>query len=173
MDDVGTFNGGSFRISHRDSNTILTVQLAIGCPLNIKPGTMIGMSPTVTLQGSVKFSMKKLVAGGQMSQTTITGPGEALLAPHTLGDITVLRVNENDGDKVWRVGKDAFLACTQGIVKDYKSQTLGKAFFSGEGLFTYTMSGHGLVWVTSFGAIIRKDVSSSCFPHASSQATDC
>ena len=37
-DDVGTFNGGAYRISHRDSNTILTVQLAIGAPLHAKPG---------------------------------------------------------------------------------------------------------------------------------------
>lgn len=38
QDDVGTFNGGGYRISHRDSNTILTVQLAVGCPLTVKPG---------------------------------------------------------------------------------------------------------------------------------------
>jgi len=38
VDDVGTFNGGSYRISHRDSNTILTIQLAVGCPIQAKPG---------------------------------------------------------------------------------------------------------------------------------------
>jgi hypothetical protein len=38
VDDVGTFNGGSYRISHRDCNTILTIQLAMGCPLQVKPG---------------------------------------------------------------------------------------------------------------------------------------
>lgn len=38
QDDVGTFNGGSYRISHRDSNTILTLQLAKLCPLHAKPG---------------------------------------------------------------------------------------------------------------------------------------
>lgn len=38
QNDVGTFNGGSFRISHRDTNSILTVQLAMGCPLHAKPG---------------------------------------------------------------------------------------------------------------------------------------
>ena len=38
QDDVGTFNGGSFRISHRDTNTILTIQLAAGCPIVAKPG---------------------------------------------------------------------------------------------------------------------------------------
>jgi hypothetical protein len=38
QDDVGTFNGGSYRISHRDTNTIVTLQLAFGCPLTVKPG---------------------------------------------------------------------------------------------------------------------------------------
>ena len=41
QDDVGTFNGGSYRISHRDSNTILTLQLAMGCPLLVKPGRLL------------------------------------------------------------------------------------------------------------------------------------
>ena len=45
VDDVGTFNGGSYRISHRDCNTVLTVQLAIGCPLSAKPGMFPSRSP--------------------------------------------------------------------------------------------------------------------------------
>ena len=40
QDDVGTFNGGSYRISHRDSNSLLTLQLAMGCPLQAKPGKL-------------------------------------------------------------------------------------------------------------------------------------
>lgn len=40
-DDVGTFNGGSYRISHRDTNSILTLQLAMGCPVVAKPGSYI------------------------------------------------------------------------------------------------------------------------------------
>lgn len=111
VDDVGTFNGGSYRVSHRDTNTILTIQLAIGCPLTVKPGVMIAMSPTITLQGSIKFSLKKLVAGGHMAQSTYTGPGELLLAPPSLGDITNIRLTGKD---VWSVGQSAFLACTQG-----------------------------------------------------------
>ena len=59
----------------------------------------------------------------------------------------------------WSVGKDAFLACTQGIVTEYKAQGLSKAIFSGEGLYVYKISGQGILYVTSFGAIIRKDVS--------------
>jgi uncharacterized protein (AIM24 family) len=117
---------------------------------------MIAMSPTITLKGTVKFSMKKLVTGGDMAHSTYTGPGELLLAPAALGDITNIRLG---GDEQWSVGRDAFLACTQGVVKEYKRQGLGKAMFSGEGLFVYKMSGVGLLWITSLGAIIRKDVS--------------
>lgn len=121
-----------------------------------RKGAMIAMSPTVTLKGTVKFSMKKLIAGGEMAHSTFTGPGELLLAPASLGDITNIKLS---GDDQWSVGRDAFLACTQGIVKEYKRQGIGKAMFSGEGLFVYKMSGNGLLWITSLGAIIRKDVS--------------
>jgi len=123
---------------------------------------MIAMSPTITLKGTIKFSMKKLIAGGEMAHSTFTGPGELLLAPASLGDITNIRLS---GDDQWSVGRDAFLACTQGIVKEYKRQGIGKAMFSGEGLFVYKMSGNGLLWITSLGAIIRKDVSCKFLQH--------
>lgn len=44
-DSIGTFNGGSYRISHRDSNSLLTLQLAVGCPLIAKPGMMTSITP--------------------------------------------------------------------------------------------------------------------------------
>ena len=113
------------------------------------------MSPTVTLKGAVKFSMKKLIAGGEIMASTYTGPGEVLFAPPFLGDITTLRLT---GQEQWNVGKDAFMAATQGIVKELKNQGFSKAMFSGEGLFVYKMSGTGILWLASFGAIIRKDV---------------
>ncbi|KAH0538941.1 hypothetical protein GP486_008745, partial [Trichoglossum hirsutum] len=116
---------------------------------------MIAMAPSVNLKGSVKFSMKKLIAGGEMSHSTYTGPGEVLLAPAALGDIVQIRL---DGSQQWNVGKDAFLACTEGVNKEYKSQGFGKMMFSGEGLFVYKMTGQGIVFVTSLGAIIRKDI---------------
>jgi uncharacterized protein (AIM24 family) len=117
---------------------------------------MIAMSPTITLKGTMKFSLKKALIGGDMSKSTYTGPGELLLAPASIGDITIIKLG---GHEQWSVGKDAFLACTQGIVSEYKSQGFGKAMFSGEGLFVYKISGQGILWCTSFGAIIRKDVS--------------
>jgi uncharacterized protein (AIM24 family) len=117
---------------------------------------MIAMSPTITLKGEVKFSMKKLIGGGHMSVSLYTGPGEILVAPHTLGDITTIRLSGKD---TWNVGKDAFLACTDRVTKDFKAQKISQMMFSGEGLFTYRISGQGILWMCSFGAIIRKDVS--------------
>jgi Mitochondrial biogenesis AIM24 len=158
VDDVGSFNGGAYRISHRDTNSVLTVQLAIGAPVHAKPGAMIAMSPSVTLKGEIKFSMKKLVTGSHMSMSTFTGPGELLLAPGMIGDISSVRLS---GVERWTVGKDAFLACTDRIVKDHKATSISKAMFSGEGWFNYKISGSGILWISSFGAIIRKDVSGS------------
>ncbi|RMZ91830.1 hypothetical protein DV736_g930, partial [Chaetothyriales sp. CBS 134916] len=154
-DDVGTFNGGSFRVSHRDTNSIITLQLAMGCPITAKPGAMIAMSPSITLKGAIKFSVKKLLIGGEMAHSTFTGPGELLLAPSQLGDLAMLRMG---GDDVWSVGRDAFLACTQGVTKEYKSQSFSKAMFSGEGLFVYRIAGTGILWFSSFGAILKKEL---------------
>lgn len=119
---------------------------------------MIAMSPTVMLKGAVKFSMKKLIAGGEMSSSTYTGPGELLLAPPYIGDLTTIRLT---GQETWNVGKDSFIACTQGVTKDYKNQGFSKAMFSGEGLFVMKITGSGILWLASFGAIVRKDVSYS------------
>lgn len=131
------------------TNSILTVQLAIGCPVQVKPGAMIAMSPTVTMKGEVKFSMKKFIGGAQMAVSTFTGPGELLLAPAFIGDIIALPLN---GSEVWTVGKDAFLACTERVHKELKTQKFSQAMFSGEGLFTYKMSGTGVLWIDSLGA---------------------
>ncbi len=119
---------------------------------------MLAMSPTITLKGEIKFSVKKLISGGHMTMSHYIGPGELILAPHALGDISAITLS---GSEKWFVGKDTFLACTERVHKDYKMQTMSKAMFSGEGLFTYHVSGHGVMWVASFGAIIRKEVSLS------------
>ncbi|KAJ5289113.1 hypothetical protein N7478_002143, partial [Penicillium angulare] len=154
-DNVGTFNGGSYRISHRDSNSLLTVQLAMGAPLVAKPGAMLGMSPTMTLRGVTHLTWKKLAARGGIGMSHYTGPGELLLAPSVLGDLMVLPIQEG---KAWTIGRDAFLAHTAAVEHEYTFQSLTKAMFSGEGLFVYQITGNGLLWMQSFGSIIKKDL---------------
>lgn len=114
------------------------------------------MSTTMSLRGSLSFGWMKMLAGGEIAMSTYTGPGELLLAPSLLGDITIIRLNDT---QEWKVGRDAFLASTSGVKHKYKSQGIMKGAFSGEGFFVYRFHGTGLLWVQSFGAIIKKDVS--------------
>jgi uncharacterized protein (AIM24 family) len=117
---------------------------------------MMAMSPTVMVKGSINFSLKTVISGSYMLlQSTFTGPGEILIAPNMLGDITTIRLS---GDEEWNIGKENFLASTQGVTRDLKRQGIGKALFSGEGLFVFRIGGTGVLWITSLGAIIRKDV---------------
>ena len=78
---IGQFNGGYFKIDHRDTNSLLRVTLTSSTPFYAQPGAMVAMDPQVTLKGKFKFSFKKMFTGGEMSQSTYTGPGEILLAP--------------------------------------------------------------------------------------------
>lgn len=119
-------------------------------------GVMISMSPTITLKGAMKFSIKKIISGN-VTISEYKGPGEILMAPPFLGDITTLRIEEG---KEWNVGKDAFVAATVGVQKEVKGQgSIGNAMLSGEGYFVYRVAGTGIMWISSFGAIVRKDVS--------------
>ena len=156
-------DGISYSISNRDTNSMLNVRIPQGAMIKSKPGAMIQMSPSITLQGKVKFSVKKIFTGGEMAESIYTGPGEVSLAPTLFGDITTIHI---DGDQGWNLGKDAFLACTGGVVKETKSQGLGKALFSGEDLFIYRVSGQGMLWTTSFGAIVMREVSGLTLVHS-------
>ena len=90
-----------------------------------------------------------------MGISTFTGPGELLLAPSVLGDVMVLPMH---GDKEWTISRDAFLAHTAGVEHDYITQGLTKGLLSGAGFFVYKITGIGLLWMQSFGAIIKKEV---------------
>jgi uncharacterized protein (AIM24 family) len=60
----------------------------------------------------------------KMSESIFTGPGEVLLAPEIWGDIVPIIL---DGRTNWKMGRDAFLACTMGVTRLIKGQGFGKA----------------------------------------------
>ena len=60
----------------------------------------------------------------KMSESMYTGPGEVLLAPEIWGDIVPILL---DGRTNWKMGREAFLACTMGVTRTIKGQGLGKA----------------------------------------------
>ncbi|KAG8827226.1 hypothetical protein FRB91_002315 [Serendipita sp. 411] len=153
QDTTGVFEGCSYKIDHRDSNSILSAQLQQGYTIKAKPGAMVAMAASVQVQGAMKFSFTKMMTGGEMSESRYTGPGELILAPEIWGDIVPITVQPN---VTWSVGKDAYLACTMGVVRTTKSQGFMKGLMSGEGFFVAKVSGQGILFVQSIGAILKR-----------------
>ena len=54
---------------------------------------MVTMQPSVQIRGNFKFSFKKMVSGGEMSESWFTGPGDVILAPDVWGDIVPIQVS--------------------------------------------------------------------------------
>jgi uncharacterized protein (TIGR00266 family) len=155
QDTTGSYEGASFRIDHRDSNSVLRLTLQAGYTVKGKPGSMVCMAGTVGIQGSMKISLTKLMLGGDMTESKFTGPGEVVLAPEIWGDIVPISVQPN---VTWSVGKDAYLASTVNVVRSTKSQGLMKGLMSGEGFFVAKVQGQGILFVQSLGAIIKREL---------------
>ncbi|CAF4752065.1 unnamed protein product, partial [Rotaria sp. Silwood1] len=50
-DVTGEFNAGSYKIHHRDTNALLSVKLSANTAFYAQPGSMVAMSPEITLKG--------------------------------------------------------------------------------------------------------------------------
>ncbi|KAG8908946.1 hypothetical protein FRB99_000049 [Tulasnella sp. 403] len=152
-DVVGSFEGMQFRIDHRDSNTLLVLNLQPGYVMKALSGTMVAMAGSVQIKGKYKITMKKLLLGGEITESQFTGPGEVMLAPDIWGDVAPIRL---DGRTTWFMSKEAFLASSQGIELKSKSQGIMKGILSDEGIFVYQLLGAGILFLQSLGAIIQK-----------------
>ncbi|EIM89546.1 DUF124-domain-containing protein [Stereum hirsutum FP-91666 SS1] len=157
VETTGVFQGGKYKIDHRDSNTLLSVTLQPEAQIKVKPGAMLAMDPTMQIQGKVPHmqhhSFSKFFSGEEASESIFTGPGEVLIAPEVWGDIVPITL---DGQAPWSVSKYAFLASTSGLVRGVRSQGFAKGLFSGEGFFVSEISGQGTLWVQAIGAIVQR-----------------
>ncbi len=118
---------------------------------------MIAKSSEITTPADRKmFSWNTPMSSGEKHILEYTGPGELIMAPAALGDLTAITIDQST-NAVWKIGKDAFLACTTKIVDEFarpkKSMTVTKS------LLSYEIYGQGIVWLTSLGAIIERNVS--------------
>lgn len=155
QDLTGTFEGVTYRITHRDDNTVLTLILQPGYMAKSRSNSMIFMSGTVQMAGQFKVSFKNLLGTDQLSQSTYTGPGEVMLSPQVWGDIVPIHM---DGSRPWYLGRHAYLASTMNIQWTAKSQGFKKALFSGDGMFVANVTGQGIVFVEAIGAIVQKQL---------------
>ncbi|KZT72221.1 DUF124-domain-containing protein [Daedalea quercina L-15889] len=152
---TGVFEGMQFKVDNRDSNTLLYMRLQPGYEVLAKPGALVSMEAGVQVKGKVNFSWKKLLTGGELTFVHFFGPGEVVVAPETWGDVAQIQL---DGSSSWHFRKHAFLACTPGIQMTTEAQGLGKALFSGSGLFVGAAHGAGMLFVHGLGGIIAREL---------------
>ncbi len=157
-DGTGQGRGYSYEILHQPSYALAVLQLQAEQSIQAESGAMVSMSANVELQSQMKGGLmgafKRAVGGESAFVSTFTargGPGEVTLAPGGPGDIAAVEMNSQQ----FFVQSTSYLAGDAGLVVDTKWGG-AKTFFAGEGLFVLSVTGAGLLLVSSFGAIHRK-----------------
>ena len=150
---------------------IETWQLAPGDILVIRPGesiaaesnAMVAMDGSISLKGETRGGFFKSLARKflndenffQQSFVADDEPGSVLLAPNLPGDVVVLDV----GERQYMLSDGAFLAATDGVELETKTQSLGRALLGNSGgLFLMATQGHGQIALSGFGSIQAVDV---------------
>jgi uncharacterized protein (TIGR00266 family) len=160
QDSRGQGSGYKYEVLHQPSFALAVVQLQPEQSILAEAGAMVSMSANVELQSQMKgglFGAIKRAAGGESAfVSTFTargGPGEVSFAPGAPGDIAAIELNNQS----FYVQSSSYLAGDASLTVDTKWGG-AKSFFGGEGLFVLLVQGQGLLLVSSFGAIHRKQL---------------
>lgn len=149
-----------FKIEHGPVFTIIRIYLKQGEQIRAEAGAMVAMSPSLKLEaksaGKGLLGTLKAAVGGESFFASLftaeTGDGELVLAPGSLGDI--LRM-ELTGNTIYAEG-GAYLAGSPNLEISTKGSV--KGLISGEGLFLQKITGNGLLFLNSYGAIFEKNL---------------
>lgn len=137
------------------------VKLGPSDAVKVEAGAMAAMSSTVQMetkaQGGIMGGLKRSVLGGEsFFINTFTAPegGEVAVAAKLPGDMQVMQL---DGSKPLMVQSGSWLASDPSVDVDTKWGG-AKTFFSGEGLFLLRCTGSGSVLVSTYGAMIEREL---------------
>jgi uncharacterized protein (TIGR00266 family) len=159
-DGRGSGRGYTYDIKYQGAFALAVVTLQPEQSIMAEAGAMVSMSGNIELQSQMKGglmgALKRAVGGESVFVSTFTahgGPGEVSFAPGPPGDIAAIEMN----NQVFFVQSSSYLAGDAGLTVDTKWGG-AKSFFGGEGLFVLQVSGSGLLLVSSFGSIHRKQL---------------
>lgn len=159
-DSQGQGGGYRYEVLHQPAFSLAVIQLQAEQSIQAEAGAMVSMSANMELQSQMKgglFGAIKRAAGGESAfVSTFTargGPGEVTFAPGAPGDIAAIEMDNQS----FFVQSSSYLAGDASLTVDTKWGG-AKSFFGGEGLFVMLVQGHGLLLVSSFGAIHRKSL---------------
>jgi uncharacterized protein (TIGR00266 family) len=146
-----------YEILYGNTFPIVRYNLDHGETIKAESDAMVGMSPTVDvagkLEGGVLGGLGRMLSGEKFFFQTLTasrGSGEVLLAPAKPGTIIDVGL---DGSYELSVQKDGFLAASPTINVGTQMQNLAKGLFSKQGFFILKISGSGIVFLSTMGAI--------------------
>ncbi len=148
----------NYEIKYKPSYSLLVVTLNPGEAMIGESGSLVYMQPTIGVQThgrkkSILGSIGMAILGGQsffVNEFSATGgQGEAGFSAAPLGDIEVLEVSP---DKGFIIQKSSFIASQKEVNLDTEWQGFTKGLF-GQGLFMIKVSGGGLLFINTFGAI--------------------
>lgn len=140
-------------ILYRPAAAVAAIGLGPGEAVRAESGAMVAMSTTIDIEartGGLGKIVGRLLAGESMFQSRFIaarGGGEVMLAPALPGDVQAIRL---EGD-AYLVTNGSFLAASDDL--EVNSRTRLKNFLVGEDLFMLRVTGHGLLFVSAFGAI--------------------
>lgn len=159
-DGRGQGRGYTWEVIFQGAFALAVVNLQAEQAISAEAGAMVSMSANIDLEsqmkGGVFGALKRAVGGESAFVSTFTsrnGPGEVTFAPGAPGDVAGIEMN----NQTFMVQSSSYLAGDTSLVVDTKFGG-AKSFFGGEGLFVLQVSGSGLLLVSSFGAIHRKNL---------------
>ncbi|WP_143315220.1 TIGR00266 family protein [Clostridium sp. HBUAS56017] len=149
----------NFELLYGNTNKVLKIYANRGECYTVEAGAMVSMSDTFEIKaktGGIQRTLGRMFSGESffIQQFLAKNDGELLLAPQFLGDIEGI---ELDGTRSYRLGKSSFLASTDGIDVSTKSGGIN-GMLSGEGLIQMEASGVGTLFISSYGAIHKKEL---------------
>ena len=152
-------------IQARPAASVAKITLANDESITCEVGGMIAMDSGINVQttiskkggGGLLKGLKRMFGGESLfiNHFTATADAQTLyVGPSLLGDV----VHHKLAGGTMIVQGSSWMASDSGIDIDASFQGLGKAFFSGEGMFWVKCIGEGDLLLNSFGAIYSVDV---------------
>jgi len=143
-------------ILYKPSYSLGVIRLGEGEEVRVEAGSMVSMSPGVTLEtratgGLLKSLARSMLGGESFFQNTYTAPaggGEVTVAPALPGDLFALELDRQS----LMVQSGSYVASEMGIEVDTRWGG-ARTFFASEGLIMLRASGSGKLLLSSYGAI--------------------
>ncbi len=147
-----------YNILYEGAYPIVEFNLKRGETIKAESDAMIAMSGTIDVTGNLNGGIlgglaRNFLAGESMFFQELSanrGDGFAILGHSIPGGIIDV---ELDGSYSLNVQKDGYLASTESIDVSTTTQNLAQGVFSREGFFILKVSGTGVVFLSSYGAI--------------------